>query len=346
MTVIIKKFIRAFTALLIACIVCACAFACAEKNEDPPVLVTPADRLTKSEIFSAYENNVVEVSCGAKSGAGIVLKREGEYVYIVTCYHVAEYDTTDLLFRFHGQTAFTGGSDNVTTIGYDRTFDVSVFKVYSPFAVKNILGDNDGTVGIDNDVKVGGEVLAMGNAGGYGISATDGMVSKREDILTHNGYTVPLIRVTAALDEGMSGGAVIDENGKLIGMAVGRHDTIKSANYVLPVSIIEAIFNRAASGPKNDKITRPDISLTAGEVTVNNVITHEITVTVARGNAKITFVFSAGKLEVKSGDKQGKGYVTLNGKNISETMDGLVAALIDAGGDALVFGGSDGTLEL
>src|SRR5579875_149592 len=147
------------------------------------------------------------------AGTGIVLTSDG---YVLTNNHVIEQATsikaTDIA---NGQTY------KATVVGYDRTNDVAVIKLQGASGLKTA------SIGNSSQVTVGEPVVGLGNAGGVGgtPSAASGQVVALNQSITAqdeaNGTAeklTGLIETNADIQPGDSGGALINNSGKVIGM--------------------------------------------------------------------------------------------------------------------------------
>ena len=79
------------------------------------------------------------------------------------------------------------------------------------------------TIGDSDSLKVGEQVVAIGNALGYGQSVTTGIVSAKDR--TNSTNTTPLIQTDAAINPGNSGGGLFDANGNLIGIVNAKESS-------------------------------------------------------------------------------------------------------------------------
>ena len=109
-------------------------------------------------------------------------------------------------------------------------------------AIAASLGDSD-TVRVFDDVSV------VGNPEGYGISATDGSVSVESESLSMVGadgrtaISLRVMRTSAAVNEGNSGGGLYSADGKLIGIVNAKRtgDDIDNIGYAIPINLAEKV---------------------------------------------------------------------------------------------------------
>lgn len=184
---------------------------------------------------------------------GIIIGKTDTELLIVTNNHVvAGSDTLTV--------AFTDESTVEANIkGTDAQYDVAVIAV----PIENISDDtldaiSVATLGDSTSLKVGEPAIAIGNALGYGQSVTTGVISalNRSVSMTNEetGDTqesgVKLIQTDAAINEGNSGGALVNVNGEVIGINSSKlvGDSVEGIGYAIPISdvgdLIENLMNR------------------------------------------------------------------------------------------------------
>ncbi len=210
---------------------------------------------------------VVEVEAGGSHGSGVIMKLENNKIYIVTNYHVIEKNVAGVKIRFMGADSWY---ENVEVLGYDTYFDVAVVTIVSstaPFEVYELDGSECFSRG--TQYKEGDIVVAIGNAMGHGIAAYDGIVSRASELITKdNDRAVPVLRTTAAVNAGMSGGALFDTSGRFIGLNTyrmanylpGSSDSdydVEDTGYAVPVSIVYPLYKQIlefGNGGQIDKL--------------------------------------------------------------------------------------------
>ena len=171
------------------------------------------------------------------SGSGIIIGKTDSELLIATNYHVV--DGADTL-----SVAFADGSAYEATVkGFDENEDLAVVSV----ATKDVSDDtmdaiSVAKIGSSDDLKIGEQVVAIGNALGYGQSVTTGIVSAKnrktdasgqiEGDSTDNSSSinkgVNLIQTDAAINPGNSGGALLNMDGEVVGI-----NSSKGATYFI-----------------------------------------------------------------------------------------------------------------
>ena len=184
------------------------------------------------------------------SGSGIIIGENSTELLIVTNYHVVA-DSTELSVYF----SFDEKEDEKNVVsakikGYDSQKDLAVIAV----KLSDIPTETKGkisiaTVGNSSQLKVGEQVVAIGNALGYGQSVTTGIVSALDREVTvsgNNGETIKnkLIQTDAAINPGNSGGALINMRGEVIGINSVKlaSQEVEGMGYAIPITAVEEII--------------------------------------------------------------------------------------------------------
>lgn len=193
------------------------------------------------------------------AGSGIIISQDENYIYIATNNHVVS-GSEKLTITFNDDTAVEG-----TIKGTDSSCDLAVISV----SIKDIpeetlsaikvatLGDSDKTV-------VGEAAIVIGNAMGYGISVTNGIISAkdREVSITDdsgNVVTNSLLQTNAAVNPGNSGGALLNANGEVIGIVSAKlsDQSVEGMGYAIPISYAWDIIQQMVD---NDVVSELDAS--------------------------------------------------------------------------------------
>lgn len=173
-------------------------------------------------------------------GSGIIIENDGTYLYIVTNAHVVE-DATTLSVSFVDNSVC-----EAQLCGTDETVDLAVLKIaLSDLSADTLSQIQVITVGDSDALEVGEQVVAIGNALGYGQSVTTGIVSALNRSLTsENGTTSTYIQTDAAINPGNSGGALLNLDGQLIGINSAKlSDTdVEGMGYAIPISDVAELI--------------------------------------------------------------------------------------------------------
>ena len=180
------------------------------------------------------------------SGSGIIVGKNDDELLIATNYHVVENaDTLSVAFA-------DGNAVEASVKGFDEERDLAVVSV----ALDDIKDDtmdaiSVAKIGSSDDLKVGEQVVAIGNALGYGQSVTVGYVSAlNREIKTSDGNARVLLQTDAAINPGNSGGALLNMKGEVIGINAAKYSSteVEGIGYAIPVSgvqdILDELMNR------------------------------------------------------------------------------------------------------
>lgn len=119
-------------------------------------------------------------------------------------------------------------------------------------------------IGDSSTMEVGEPVVAIGNAYGYGLSVTSGIVSalNREVSVTSDGNTITnrLIQTDAAINPGNSGGALLNSKGELIGINSVKFisEDVEGMGYAIPISDVESIIGDLMNKVTRDRVREED----------------------------------------------------------------------------------------
>ena len=163
-------------------------------------------------------------------GSGVIISKDG---YIVTNNHVIE-GADEITVKLNDHREFIG-----RVIGTDPSTDLALVKVEAKDDLPTI------PVGNSEDIKVGEWVLAVGNPFNLTSTVTAGIVSaKARSLGVYNGGIESFIQTDAAINQGNSGGALVNSQGELIGInAVLTSPTGTYAGYgfAIPSSIMTKV---------------------------------------------------------------------------------------------------------
>ncbi|MCD7783343.1 MAG: trypsin-like peptidase domain-containing protein [Firmicutes bacterium] len=169
-------------------------------------------------------------------GSGVIIKETDEYIYIVTNYHVVE-DATTLSVTFVDDETY-----EAILCGADEDMDIAVIAVAaSDVSMQTIAEIAVAAIGSSDEASVGDEVVAIGNALGYGQSVTYGIISAKDrTISSSDGTSATYLQTDAAINPGNSGGALFNMNGELIGINSAKlaSTEVEGTGYAIPISSI------------------------------------------------------------------------------------------------------------
>lgn len=212
-----------------------------------------------------------EQSLSSSAGTGVVLsvnKEEGD-AYIVTNYHVLYSHGTDsgisqniYVYPYGSVNRYDSGSITdssedaieATFIGGAMDYDIALLKVDNEEYIKTSaltaakLGDSE-------HLEVGENVFAIGNALGQGLSVSNGVISvlsqhinlealDNENNVNPDIMTVRVMRTTAAINSGNSGGGLFNADGELIGIVNAKNvqTTTDNVGFALPITQVKYLL--------------------------------------------------------------------------------------------------------
>lgn len=175
------------------------------------------------------------------SGSGIIVGQNDTELLIATNNHVVS-GATDMKVTFTDSTQVAAAVK-----GTDSATDLAIIAVkLSDIPSDTMSKIKVATLGNSDNVKVGQQVIAIGNALGYGQSLTVGYISALDrEITDENGIQHTYIQTDAAINPGNSGGALLDLNGNVIGINAAKNASteVESMGFAIPISKAQEILN-------------------------------------------------------------------------------------------------------
>lgn len=202
-------------------------------NEVMPSVVS----ITSTIQSSSYYGFGTQESEGA--GSGFIIAKTKDALMIATNNHVVS-DATSLTVGFVDDT-----TAKATVVGTDSSADLAVITVkLTDIKDSTASKIKVATLGSSDDLKVGEEVVAIGNALGYGQSVTTGVVSAKNREVSLTDGTMNLLQTDAAINPGNSGGVLINMDGQVIGINNAKlEDTsVEGMGYAIPISTAKTIL--------------------------------------------------------------------------------------------------------
>ncbi len=210
----------------------------------------------------SYGQETTSTSLG--SGVIVELDKERGDAYVLTNCHVIYNDSAygspyanNVYLYLYGQDDDYNDENNrfnATVVGASITYDVALLKVMGSELLKNSAAEA-AVFADEEDIYLGEEVYTIGNAEGCGLSATRGVVTKDREAVPLNisdkyansdryvrYYTV--MRTDTAINEGNSGGALFNRNGKIVALVNSKtsEDGIEAMGYAIPASAVKRLF--------------------------------------------------------------------------------------------------------
>ena len=168
------------------------------------------------------------------SGSGIIIGENDSELLMVTNNHVVS-DATTVNVTFADGESYEA---QVKSTDSDTDLAIVVVKL-SDIKDSTMNQIKIATIGDSDSLKVGEQVVAIGNALGYGQSVTTGIVSAKDR--TNSTNTTPLIQTDAAINPGNSGGALLNMKGEVIGINSSKYSdtTVEGMGYAIPITAVQ-----------------------------------------------------------------------------------------------------------
>lgn len=193
--------------------------------------------LSLQQVYSKCAPSIVSIRAitkdGSSWGTGVVFTSDG---YIVTNTHVID-----------GSSSVSIGLSNgswyeASLVGADVISDISVLKIDASGLTAAEFADSA-------SIRVGDSVSAIGNPLGetYKLTMTNGIISAVSRDISYNGYTLNLLQTNTALNEGNSGGALINEYGQVVGITnmkiMSSSASVEGMGFAIPSATVKSIVD-------------------------------------------------------------------------------------------------------
>lgn len=276
----------------------------------------------------------------AGSGSGIIVGENDSELLIATNNHVVSGATTltvcfagsDVVGAEEETQAMASSSDGDADVdnavsakikGTDEENDLAVVAVEKSDIPDETMEEiKIAQLGSSDDLVVGEQVVAIGNALGYGQSVTSGWVSAlNRSISTEDGEASGLIQTDAAINPGNSGGALLNMNGEVIGINAAKYadSQVEGMGYAIPISkaepILEELMNRETRDKVEDSSKVGYMGVKAADLTTEAIQMYNMP-----AGAFITEVTEGGAAD-NAGIKKGDIIVKLDGQKVSGKDD-------------------------
>lgn len=200
-------------------------------------VVAITSTVEQSNFYNIYETE--------NKGSGVVYDITPDKIYIITNHHVID-QAKKVMIEF--QDGVTG---EATLIGSDSETDLALVAVETKsLPTENKMTLSQMTIGDSENLLLGEDVIALGNALGYGQSVTTGVVSALNRSLNLLEGDLALIQTDAAINPGNSGGALVNGKGELIGINTAKISSadVEGVGFAIPIHevlpIIEALEDK------------------------------------------------------------------------------------------------------
>lgn len=169
-------------------------------------------------------------------GSGVIVSEEG---YIITNQHVAgnKYSTCYITLK-------NGITDNGIVVWASADLDLAIIKI-------NMKNLPSATLGNSSNLKIGKSVYAIGNPVGFELqrTVTSGIISGTNRTIrleeeNKKTYMEGLIQTDATINQGNSGGPLINANGEIIGITTIKIEDAEGIGFAIPINIIKPIVKK------------------------------------------------------------------------------------------------------
>ena len=279
-------------------------------NKILPSIVGIQIEYNVTSMFSIFGGN--QSSTATASGSGIIISDDG---YILTNNHVVSSSESEAYYQVSEATKITVTLFNddtqyeATIVGTDEETDLAVIKIDATDLTKAEFADSD-------SIKVGEFAMAVGSPLGLQSTITCGVVSAvNREVTDTDGKTYTLIQTDAAINAGNSGGALVNSEGKVIGVNTLKltGDDVEGMGFAIPINSTTDITSQLI---QYSKVKRPYIGVTGMDLDAETARKNNL---VEGIYVKDVETFSAAE---KGGIKIGDVIIKADGKDV-KTMDEL-----------------------
>lgn len=250
-------------------------------------------------------------STSTSSGSGIIISKDG---YILTNNHIVTSSSSSFyyslgeassvkVYLYEDETPY-----EAKIVGNDEKTDLAVLKIEKGNLTPAELGDSD-------SIKVGEFAMAIGNPIGLQSSVTCGVISALNRNIKTADATYNVIQTDAAINSGNSGGALVNSEGKVIGINTLKVSStgVEGIGFAIPINSTKDIYAQLI---ESGKVKRPYIGITGQTINEETAKKHNLVVGVYIRDVS---TFSPAE---KAGLKIGDVITSIDNKQIS-TIDEL-----------------------
>ena len=255
-------------------------------------------------------------------GSGVIVGKTDAELLMVTNYHVIEGNKNLTVVFSYDESNEEPNAVNAYVKGYDEDRDLAVIAIQTKDLTDDIMKQiSTATIGSSKNLNLGEQVVAIGNALGYGQSVTTGIVSALNRTISStessNNDANTFIQTDAAINPGNSGGALFNMSGELIGINTAKiaSDQVEGMGYAIPISdvydLIEELMNSTTRTTVIDSEKRGYLGISGTDVTSSASSSYGLPVGVYVSSV------SEGSAAEKAGITQGNIITKFDGKSVS-----------------------------
>ncbi len=206
-------------------------------------------------------------STASAEGSGVIISEDG---YILTNNHVIDSSSSSSYYEVGDASKITVYLYNDDTpyeakiIGTDEQTDLAVIKIDKTGLTAAELGDSD-------TVQVGEWCMSIGNPLGMRSTVCQGSISALDrEITDSDGKTYNVLQTDAAINEGNSGGALVNSKGQVIGINTlkASGEGVEGLGFAIPINDTKDIYSDLI---QYSKVKRPYIGITGSDITEDTV---------------------------------------------------------------------------
>lgn len=212
-------------------------------------------------------------STSTSSGSGIIISEDG---YILTNNHIVTSSSSSYyyslgeassvkIYLYEDETPY-----EAKIVGNDEKTDLAVLKIEKGNLTPAVLGDSD-------SIKVGEFAMAIGNPIGLQSSVTCGVISALNRNIKTADATYNVIQTDAAINSGNSGGALVNSEGKVIGINTLKVSStgVEGIGFAIPINSTKDIYAQLI---ESGKVKRPYIGITGQTINEETAKKHSLVV--------------------------------------------------------------------
>lgn len=188
------------------------------------------------------------------SGSGVIIGKNDTELLIATNNHVVSgAESLTVCFNDDKDAVF-----DAKIKGTDPNNDLAVIAIQLSDISEDVLNSiSIATLGDSTQMEVGDQVVAIGNALGFGQSVTTGIISAVDREVTIDDTTATLLQTDAAINPGNSGGALFNMKGEVIGINSAKYasDEVEGMGFAIPMSKAQSIIENLMNQETRDKLT-------------------------------------------------------------------------------------------